>query len=40
MWLCLKLGSENIVLVRLLQIGAKYITVLSDIWLSSHLSLG
>ena len=27
MWLCLKMGSENMVLVRLLQIGAKDPTV-------------
>ena len=27
MWLCLKIGSENTVLMRLLQIGAKDITV-------------
>ena len=27
-WLCLKMGSENMVLVRLLQIGAKDLTVL------------
>ena len=27
MWLCLKMGSENMVLVRLLQIGAKDLTV-------------
>ena len=27
MWLCLKVGSENMVLVRLLQIGAKDLTV-------------
>ena len=26
-WLCLKMGSENMVLVRLLQIGAKNLTV-------------
>ena len=26
-WLCLKMGSENMVLVRLLQIGAKDLTV-------------
>ena len=27
MWLCLKMGSESMVLVRLLQIGAKDLTV-------------
>ena len=30
MWLCLKMCSENMVLVRLLQIGAKDLTVLSS----------
>ena len=27
MWLCLKMSSENMVMVRLLQIGAKELTV-------------
>ena len=34
MWLCLTMGSENMVLVRLLKIGAKDLTVLSA--LSPH----
>ena len=29
-WLCLKMGSENMVLVRLLQIGAKDLTVFCE----------
>ena len=36
-WLCLKMGSENMVLVRLLQIGAKDFTVGPMATLDPHL---